>query len=263
MIKEDIRYASSAVLEGMISVRALLSGIESGVNNRRIEKILYTGNADLKAIGYLRAVSGKYGYTVEETESVDEYTVGSSHGGIIAFCSERNLPECTPEILNRYRFTVMIDGIEDPYNFGYALRSVYAAGADAILLRKRNWMSAAGVVARSSAGASEMLPVYTVTDDFISSLPQSGINIYIADEKAENDLYTTSFELPALLIAGGEKRGVSKDIKDLDAKRFSISYARDFKASLSAASAVTVSAFEIYRQNPDNLKQTTSPEEIK
>ncbi len=28
----------------------------------------------------------------------------------------------------------MLEGIEDPYNFGYAVRSLYAAGADAIVL---------------------------------------------------------------------------------------------------------------------------------
>ena len=31
-------------------------------------------------------------------------------------------------------FYVMIEGIEDPYNFGYALRSLYAAGADGVIL---------------------------------------------------------------------------------------------------------------------------------
>ena len=54
----------------------------------------------------------------------------------------------------------MIEGIEDPYNFGYAVRSIYASGGDGIILTPRNWMGVAGVVARSSAGTSELMDMF-------------------------------------------------------------------------------------------------------
>src|SRR4029434_1117094 len=61
-------------------------------------------------------------------------------------------------------FIAMLDGIEDPFTFGSALRSLYAAGADGVVMRPRNWNSAATTVARSSAGASEVLPMALAED---------------------------------------------------------------------------------------------------
>lgn len=52
----------------------------------------------------------------------------------------------------------MLDGVEDPFNFGAAIRAVYAAGVDGLVVPPRNWPSAAGVVARSSSGTSELIP---------------------------------------------------------------------------------------------------------
>ena len=46
-------------------------------------------------------------------------------------------------------FVAMLDGVEDPYNFGQAVRALYAAGAHGLILRPRNWLTAAGVVARA------------------------------------------------------------------------------------------------------------------
>ena len=41
MLKEDIKFESSVVFEGMTSIRAIIKGREQNTNNRLIEKILY------------------------------------------------------------------------------------------------------------------------------------------------------------------------------------------------------------------------------
>ena len=48
MQKESIKFESSTVLEGMTSIRALLSARKSGVNNRPIERILYDKTREKK-----------------------------------------------------------------------------------------------------------------------------------------------------------------------------------------------------------------------
>ena len=144
----------------------------------------------------------------------------------------------------------MLDGIEDPYNFGYSLRSLYACGCDGIILPERNWMSAAGVVARSSAGASEMFPMYTAEAEIAAKIfHEHGYTIVCADEDTENVLGECTLKTPLLLIVGGEKRGISKSLIELADIRVKIDYAREFRASLSAASATTMFAYEIMRQN--------------
>ena len=144
----------------------------------------------------------------------------------------------------------MIQGIEDPYNFGYAIRSLYACGCDGIILGERNWLSAAGVVCRSSAGASEKIPVFKCEEyDGARTFKEKGYSIVCAEEKTDNILGNCPLPLPILLIVGGEKRGISTPILELADIKVKIKYARKFNASLSAASAATMFAYEISRQN--------------
>ena len=41
MQKESIKFQDSLAFEGMTSIRAIISGIDSGVNDRKISTILY------------------------------------------------------------------------------------------------------------------------------------------------------------------------------------------------------------------------------
>lgn len=239
----------------MTSIRALIDNLKDGIETaRKIEKILYDKEREkskLKELGYLRKMGELFGFTVESTTSeiIDSYTVGASHGGIIALCSERTYAKVTKECLVENGFYVMIEGIEDPYNFGYALRSIYAAGADGIILSERNWLSAAGVVCRSSAGASERLNTYIATDSFIKDFKEMGYRIVCADIKNSVSVYEANLKKPILLIVGGEKRGISASILKEADQIVRIDYGRRFDAALSAASASTILAFEIFRNN--------------
>jgi len=256
MLKEEIKFESSTVFEGMTSIRSILRGRDSGVNDRKIEKILFDKERIKKIgkdIGYLRAVSDNYGYTILETshDELEKITLGNSHGGIVAICSERTLPRLSGCIsLPENGFYAMIEGIEDPYNFGYSLRSLYAMGCTGIILSERNWLSAAGVVSRSSAGASELFAIYkSEPSEAVKFFKKSGYTVVCADERTDNILGECELKLPILLLVGGEKRGISRTVVDMADKLVKIDYAREFRASLSAASATTMFAYEIHRQN--------------
>lgn len=257
MQKEEIKFADSTVFEGMTSVRAILRGIDAKINDRRIEKILYDKeriSKISKEIGYLKAVSSKYGnYEVVESsaEELEKITLGTSHGGIVAITGERTLPYLDMNTdLSPDGFYVMIQGIEDPYNFGYSLRSLYAMGCTGIILDERNWMSAAGVVARSSAGASEMFEILKSEPIRAAKIfKEKGYKAICADERCDNVLGECELKCPLLLIVGGERRGISRALLDMCDFRVRIDYSREFAASLSAASATTMFAYEIMRQN--------------
>lgn len=256
MIKEETKFIDSTVFEGMTSIRAILSAIDEGISDRRITKILFDKDKykkNAKNIGYLKAVSSKYGFDFFESssEEIEGHTLGNTHGGIIAFASERTIPVLAESAeIRENGFYCMIEGIEDPYNFGYSLRSLYATGCDGIILPERNWMSAAGVVARSSAGASELFPIFK-SDSVTAAefFKKKGYTIVCADEDTENILGKCELKLPILLIVGGEKRGISSALMKYADIKVKIDYKREFKASLSAASATTMFAYEIMRQN--------------
>ena len=259
MQKEDVRFAASTVFEGLTSIRAILSGKENTGNDRKILRILYDverEKAHKKELDWLRRRGNEWDFAVIGTSErvLDELTVGSSHGGIIAECGNRTITPLSSDLLLKENgFYVMIQGIEDPYNFGYALRSLYACGVDAVILPERNWMSAAGVVCRSSAGASELLPMYTADALFAATLfKEKGYSIVCADTRTDSLLHKTALKKPLLLIVGGEKRGISRSLLDLADTVVKIPYGRDFNAALSAASAATVLGWEIYRQNENS-----------
>ncbi len=244
----------------MTSIRAILRARDAGINDRSINTVLYDGSKMQKIhkeVGYLKAVSEKYGFKVEETDTqtIEEQALGQTHGGILALACERTIPCLAPDKIKENGFYVMIQGIEDPYNFGYALRSLFACGASGVVLPERNWMSAAGVVARSSAGASEELPMYTAeAGEAINVLKSRGYTVVCADLDTEDVLGECALPYPIFLIVGGERRGISKDVLALADKRVKIEYAREFRASLSAASATTMFAYEIMRQNKNHGK---------
>ncbi len=255
MQKEEIKRGDSSVFEGMQSIRSVIAGNEQGINDRKIKEILYDQSrtdALKKELGWLRHVSERMGFPILETdaEEIEAHALGNSHGGIVAVCSERTIPALSGDRIKENGFYVMIEGIEDPYNFGYALRSLYAAGVDGVVLTERNWMSAAGVVARSSAGASELFPLFKAKPTDASDVFKGkGYSIVCADLDTQNTLEETEIRFPVFLVVGGERRGISRALLDRADLKVKISYGREFHASLSAASAATILAYEIFRQN--------------
>ena len=140
--------------------------------------------------------------------------------------------------------------IEDPYNFGYALRSLYAAGVDGVILCPRNWMGAAGVVARSSAGASERLPMAVCEPETAVKLfHEHHYRVLCVGIRDSVSLYEADMSRPLLLVVGGEKRGISRAVLNAADTVVRIDYGREFRGSLSAASAATILGFEVLRQN--------------
>ena len=255
MLKEESRFGASNIMEGMTSVSALLAAREAGVNDRPINEIRFDrAKKQKKAREYAflarKCAELSIPLTLTDAAELEKICIGNTHGGIVALCGERTLPRPTVDNLPESGFLCLLEGIEDPYNFGYALRSLYAAGCDGVLLGERNWLSAAGVVARASAGASESFPVWAGdTENAVSLLKDKGYRIVCAGIRDSVSLYEADLKKPLLLVVGGEKRGISAEMLSKADQIVRIDYGREFRGSLSAASAATVLAFEILRQN--------------
>ena len=248
MRPEASREAPSAVFEGAASIRAVL---ESG--SRAVLRVLCDrerAEARADELRFLRSRGIEPEFT--DADTIAALAVGTSHGGLIAECGDRDLPCLKKAALPARGFFVMLEGIEDPYNFGYALRSLYAAGVDGFALPPRNWMSAAGVVCRASAGASERAALYTAPSaaDAARTAHDAGYRVVCADTgRGSVDMYSADLRKPLLLIIGGERRGISRAVLDCADLIVRIPYGRRFPAALSAASASTVLGFEVLRQN--------------
>ncbi len=254
MKKEDFAFSQSNLLEGMTSISALLN-TPSTINDRRVIKIQIDESkrrSKAAEIGFLVAKSKELGFDLEfvSGDEIDAITVGSSHGGIVALCSDRTYPILNKDLIDSNGFYVYLEGIEDPYNFGNAIRSLYAAGVSGIVIPPRNWMSASAVVAKSSAGTSERLPIYVCDADSVATIfHDAGYRVLCAGIRDSVSVFEAEVTYPALLVIGGEKRGISRNILSQADQILRIDYGRDFRGSLSASSSAAVLAFEIMRKN--------------
>ena len=178
-----------------------------------------------------------------------ELTGGESFGGIAAEVGERTYSDFRTVISeNKNGYFVLLDGIEDPFNFGYVLRTLYTAGVDGVFLPERNFLSAASTVIRSSAGTSELLNIasYNDVDELFAFLKENGIFIVATAKTNEStDIFAASFKRPLCVVIGGEKRGINKTVSKYADKTVSIVYPRDTGISLSASSAAAIIAYQV------------------
>lgn len=251
MKKESEKEKVSSFAEGTLSILTVLTE-----NSRNVEKVFYSENKKLfsdRRAKRIFTLCKNRGIPFERCSDsfIEDNTTSSTHGGMIAVVGERNTVKLSDIFANSNGFLFHLDGIEDPYNFAYSVRAMYAAGADGMILSPRNWLTAAGVCIRGSAGTTEMIDcaVYSEKSELISTARDFGYRIVCADE-ATDTLHTDPvLKKPILLIIGGEKRGISKEFLAAADNIVKIAYERDFKISLTATAASSVLAFEVARQN--------------
>lgn len=235
------------LLEGAISVKAALEGKRREIYEIRIDKRKPDRNRN-----YILSLAEKSNVPVRivSEEEISRRTEGTSHGGMIALVGERTYETVESLFETEEPFLALLEGIEDPYNFGGALRSLYAAGVTGVLVPQRNWCSAAGVVTKASAGASERMPIACVTDwdETLNKAKEHRIRILCASRKNAVSLYESNLTGPLILVFGGEMRGISAKIAAYGDENIFLPYGSDFRNALSANSAAAVFAFEAYRQ---------------
>lgn len=191
-------------------------------------------------------------------ERVDDETIAArvadeAWGGrgddIIARVGPRRLSSLDALMGQGAAVNFLLDGVEDPFNFGQAVRSIYAAGVDGLILRPRNWLSAAATVIRASAGATEFMPTAAAEiEQVIEAATRRGIPLAVAVAEDAQPMDAVDLSGPLLMIVGGEKRGVSRAALQAADIRVAIPYGRPYARSLGTAAAATVLAFEIARQ---------------
>jgi 23S rRNA (guanosine2251-2'-O)-methyltransferase len=237
------------VLEGHRSVEAALEA-----HSRDVYRILAVRPGD-RRLRRLRALAREAGVTIvsAEEELIDELAVGTSHGGVVATVGPRRYLglDALLERLGPQPLLVILDGVEDPFTYGQAVRALYAAGTDGLIVPARSWESAAGVVARSLAGTSELLPTAQVADveEAAEWCRAAGLRVVCA-ATAPDATPVTRVDLTTgtLVVVGGERRGIRRSFLARCDVRVAIPYARPDAPPLSASAAAAVIGFEAYRQ---------------
>lgn len=239
---------SDLTLEGWVSV---LAALESG--RRSLSAIYLQRDKDLREGGRIRSAAAKASVEIKQVSAteIDALAHGKSHGGVLAIAGDRRYQTLDELIGQKDPFIAMLDGVEDPFNYGQAIRALYASGAQGLVVPERNWDTALSVVTRASAGASESMPTARVADikEAIDFFKAHGFRVAAtAKERNSQSIYSVDLRGPLFMLIGGERRGLNAATLALCDILLSIPYGRDFKAELDVTSSTAALAFEVMRQ---------------
>jgi 23S rRNA (guanosine2251-2'-O)-methyltransferase len=251
-VKVDMEH-----LEGRLSVLAALNA-----RQRKFDVILINHGAHEEKLQGLLAAAAALGVPVKRVTGaeMDALAHGSTHGGVLAICSEKPRME-GPALLDLVArakepaMLLLIEGIEDARNLGFTLRSAEALGAMGVLIKKHLWDFDPVEVARPSSGAYESLPLVQIENtDLLKQLQARGFELLGCVAGARRTIYDVELSGAVVLAIGGEKRGLSGAVRDICNGFISIPSVAG-AASLSLSNAAAVVMAEGRRQRLAKEKQ--------
>lgn len=188
----------------------------------RVER-LFTAEGQLaaKAAAEIFSRARDSGIRVERVprERLAAMADGGVHQGIIAelrgfeYVDVSDLLEAAEES-GRPPLLVVLDGIQDPHNFGAIIRSAHALGAHGVIIAKDRAVPVTGVVAKASAGAVEHCPIARVVNlsRTLEELKEAGVWIAAADPESTEPLWRARLDGPLAVVVGAEGAGVREGV---------------------------------------------------
>lgn len=191
-------------------------------------------------------------------QEIERMTHDHGHQGVLAVTSTKrynDLDDLLAEKKGSHALLVVLDGIEDPHNLGAILRTADAAGVDGVVIPGRRAVGVTGTVAKTSAGASEHLPIAKVTNiaRTVEELKDKNIWTVGLDERGTQTYDSLDYKMDCAVVLGAEGKGMH----DLVRKKcdFLISIPMlGHVPSLNVSVAAAVVLYEIVRQRRQKSK---------
>ena len=219
----------------------------------RVMGIWYTG---VPAGRRAAIIEGARALKIDVFESkmatLNERFVGVQHQGICARVKPVDYVAWRRLLDHPNGLLVAVDQVTDPRNFGAILRSAEGLGAHGALTTKNRAARLGPIVAKTSAGASELLPV-AIESNLARALrlaQESGFQIIGADFEgvAPVELDMTR---PTVIVIGAEGQGLRRLTRELCDAIATISLEGAVQ-SLNAASAASILLYEAVRQRQNS-----------
>ncbi len=241
-MNDDIIFGKNAITEALIK------------GDREINKILISKNIHTDAkIEKIKSLAREKGIVFQfvAKEKFQPYAE-FNHQGIIAQISPLKYTDLDEFLEKKHENAslVILDGIEDPHNFGAIIRSCVCAGVSGIIIPSRRNVQVNSVVEKTSAGAINHIPIIKVNSlsNAVQQLKDSDWWIIATDASAEDNYYDIKYnDMNFALIMGAEHAGVSKTLLKMSDFKVKIPMMNNFN-SLNVSNAAGVIIFESLRQ---------------
>jgi len=167
-----------------------------------------------------------------------------SHQGVIAVTAAVEYAELDNLIMSvadaPLPVLLALDKVQDPGNLGAMARTAWALGAAGIIVPRHGGAYIGAGAMRASSGALHHLPVARVTNmsQALDACAEAGLSVLCADATGE-DVNAATVRLPAVLVLGGEEKGVRFGVAKHCQQKLAIPFKRAFD-SLNVAQAAAI-----------------------
>ncbi len=236
-------------LDIVYGVHAVTESLEANTGNKLyIQDDLRGKNVDaIKVLAAEKKVSNSW--TPKKTLS--DMTGGAVHQGFVLRVSEFAYSELSVIMdkaeLEENPLVLILDGLNDPHNFGSILRTADATQVTGVIIPKHRAVGVTPVVAKTSTGAVEHIPIARVTNlsQTLDKLKEAGFWVFGTDmDGTPSHKWNTAGKVA--LIIGNEGKGISANIKKQVDEMITIPMSGHVQ-SLNASVAAAVLMYEVYR----------------
>ena len=201
--------------------------------------------------------------SIEPREQLTRLAQTDAHQGVLAVVRERRMLSIEDFIASDregYKFFLALDGVEDPHNLGALLRTAEGAGVDGVVLPERRSASVTATVAKTSAGASEHIPIARVTNlvRALEQMKQKNMWVIGLDERGTPDYTDFDFKTDVVLVLGREGAGLHDLVKKTCDHLLRIPMAGQI-SSLNVSVAGAVVMYEAMRQRRQGAAPAPAP----
>ena len=239
----------------LIGIHSVASALHSAPEKVRL--VVIAGESKNPRVTELEQVARAKGVTVQHQprSQLDKRCHDENrHQDILAeftgsnLYGERDIEQLLADI-DGDPLVLVLDGIQDPHNFGACLRTAEAAGVHFVVVPKDKSAGLSPVVRRSAAGAAEVISIVTVTNlaRVLRQLKQAGIWLAGADGEARQSIQEIPLNGPLALVMGSEGSGMRRLTAEHCDYLIRIPMSGTV-SSLNVSVATGVCLFEILRQ---------------
>ena len=188
---------------------------------------------------------------VVEHNALRKQCHSSEHQGMIAKMTE--FPYVAAGDLLEAEFEsplfLVLDSIQDPYNFGAMIRTCDGLGVDAVIMADRGQVGVTSLVTRTSAGAVNYVPIVRVPDvaEVLTELSARGVSSYATDAEADTMCFDADFGAPTAIVIGNEGVGLTESVRAACTQSVAVPQVGHVD-SLNAAISASVLLYEAARQ---------------
>ena len=230
-------------------VHATIEALEANTGN----KLYIQDDLRGKNVDKIKALAGQKKVVISWTpkKTLSEMTQGAVHQGFVLRVSQFAYSDLATILAKADQeenpLILILDGLTDPHNLGSILRTADATGVAGIIIPKHRAVGVTPVVAKTSTGAVEHVPIARVTNlsQTLDNLKAENYWIFGTDmDGTPGHKWNTAGKIA--LIIGNEGKGISTNLKKQVDEMITIPMTGHVQ-SLNASVAAAVLMYEVFR----------------